>query len=62
MQDAGCRMHGAGCRVQDVGGGKQMWEVGGGMQDVGCTVLAYSMTSEEYTAHVTDSPELAMVE
>ncbi len=55
-------MHGAGCRVQDVGGGKQMWEVGGGMQDVGCTVLAYSMTSEEYTAHVTDSPELAMVE
>ena len=64
MQDAGCRMQDAGCRMQDAGCGrwKQMWEVGGGMQDVGCTVLAYSMTSEEYTAHVTDSPELAMVE
>jgi len=50
-----------------VGGGRWevrrgAWGVGGGIYDAGCTVLAYSMTSEEYTAHVADSPELAMVE
>jgi hypothetical protein len=60
-------MQDAGGRRQEVGGGRWevrrgAWGVGGGIYDAGCTVLAYSMTSEEYTAHVADSPELAMVE